>query len=100
MGVVDDGVHWAFIRAALISVATLVVIPVQDVLGLGSEARMNVPSQSVGSWSWRLRRGALTSELAARLATLVEVTDRDASLQQPSSDAEQDEGRKNEEFAA
>ena len=80
LGIGDDGVNWAFIRAALTSVAKLVVIPVQDVLGLGTEARMNVPSQTVGNWSWRLRRGALTPELAAKLAALVEVTDRDANL--------------------
>ena len=53
----------------------------QDVLGLGSDARMNVPNKTAGSWSWRLRAGALTPELAAKFATLVEVTDRDASLQ-------------------
>jgi 4-alpha-glucanotransferase len=100
LGVVDDGVHWAFIRAALTSVATLAVIPVQDVLGLGSEARMNVPSQSVGSWSWRLSPGSLTPELAAKLATLVEVTDRDACLHEPSPDTEQDDTKGNEDFAA
>jgi 4-alpha-glucanotransferase len=100
LGIGDDGVHWAFIRAALASVANLAIIPVQDVLGLDSDARMNVPSQTVGSWSWRLSPGALTPELAAKLATLVEVTDRDASLQPPSSDAEQDSREGGEEFAA
>ncbi len=79
LGIGDDGVHWAFIRAALTSVANLVVIPVQDVLGLDSIGRMNVPSQTTGSWSWRLRPGALTPELAAKLASLVEVTDRNAA---------------------
>ena len=65
LGIGEDGVHWAFIRAALTSVANLSVIPVQDVLGLGSDARMNVPSETVGNWSWRLQAGALTS-LACR----------------------------------
>jgi 4-alpha-glucanotransferase len=46
------------------------------VLGLGSEARMNTPSQNGGNWRWRLQPGALTEELAARLALLAEVTDR------------------------
>jgi 4-alpha-glucanotransferase len=77
LGIGDDGVHWAFLRAAQTSVANLAVIPVQDVLGLGSDARMNVPSKTVGNWSWRLRSGALTAELAAKLAGLVDVTDRD-----------------------
>jgi 4-alpha-glucanotransferase len=98
LGIADDGVNWAFIRAALASVANLAIIPVQDVLGLGSDARMNVPSQTVGSWSWRLSSGALTPELAAKLAVLVDITDRDASLQ-PSSETEPDERRGSEDFA-
>src|ERR1039458_8756250 len=51
LGIGEDGVHWAFIRAALTSVANQSVVPVQDVLGLDSEARMNVPSQTAGNWS-------------------------------------------------
>ncbi len=76
LGSMDDGVHWAFIRAAQASVAELCVVPLQDVLGLGSEARMNTPSHTTGNWTWRCRPGALTGELAAKLASLVEVTDR------------------------
>jgi 4-alpha-glucanotransferase len=72
----EDGVHWAFIRAAQASVAELCVVPLQDVLGLGSEARMNRPSQTSGNWRWRYRPGVLTGELAEKLAVLVEVTDR------------------------
>jgi len=100
LGIGDDGVHWAFIRAALTSVANLAVIPVQDVLGLGSEARMNVPSKTAGNWSWRLRAGALTQELAAKLAVLVEVTDRDACVKQPSPQTEKDQSNVSEDFAA
>ena len=100
LGIGDDGVHWAFIRAALTSVANLAIIPVQDVLGLGSEARMNVPSQTAGNWSWRLRAGALTPELAAKLAALVEVTDRDAWVKPPSPQAEKDQSKVSEDFAA
>jgi len=97
LGIGADDVHWALIRAALTSVAKLALIPVQDILGLSSEARMNVPSQMDGSWSWRLRSGALTPELAEKLRTLVEVTDRDACLQ-PSSDAEQPSREVREDF--
>jgi 4-alpha-glucanotransferase len=100
LGIGDDGVHWSFIRAALTSVANLVVIPVQDVLGLDSIGRMNVPSQTTGSWSWRLRPGALTPELAAKLASLVEVTDRNAATPEPRSDAHQGNGDLSEEFVA
>ncbi len=100
LGVGEDGVHWAFIRAALTSVANLSVIPVQDVLGLGSEARMNVPSQTVGNWSWRLRPGALTVPLAEKLAAMVEVTDRDGYLKQPSAQSEESHEEVNADFAA
>jgi 4-alpha-glucanotransferase len=76
LGRCEDGIHWAFIRAALNSVADLALVPLQDVLGLGSEARMNTPSLERGNWSWRLAPGQFTSELTAKLADLVEVTDR------------------------
>jgi hypothetical protein len=62
-------------------------------LGLDSDARMNVPSKTLGNWSWRVRKGALTEDLAARLSCLVELTDRDAVLREMSevkdADAEQ-----------
>jgi 4-alpha-glucanotransferase len=100
LGIGEDGVHWAFIRAALTSVANQSVVPVQDVLGLDSAARMNVPSQTAGNWSWRLQRGALTAPLAEKLAALVEGTDRDACVKQPSAHAEQSDGKVSEDFAA
>jgi 4-alpha-glucanotransferase len=58
---------WSMIQAALSSKAALSIVPVQDILGLGSEARMNVPGTTKGNWSWRLPAGALTPALAARL---------------------------------
>ncbi len=76
LGRADDGIHWAFIRAALSSAAELALIPLQDVLGLGSEARMNTPSLHDGNWKWRLAPQQLTAELTDRLARLAEVTDR------------------------
>ena len=76
LGHSDEGIHWTFIRAAQSSVADLALIPLQDVLGLGSEARMNTPSVNGGNWRWRLAPGQLTTELAARLAHLAELTDR------------------------
>jgi 4-alpha-glucanotransferase len=59
--------HWGLIELAMQSRAALAIVPAQDVLGLGSDARMNRPGTIVGNWSWRLRRGQLTDELAARL---------------------------------
>ncbi len=61
-----------FIRAALASVADTAVIPIQDYLGLGSEARINTPSTLGGNWVWRLKRGALTDELAEKMRKLAE----------------------------
>jgi 4-alpha-glucanotransferase len=58
---------WDMIRAALASRAVLSIVPAQDLLGLGSEARMNFPGKTKGNWSWRLEPGALTPELAERL---------------------------------
>ncbi len=60
----------ALLRAALGSVARLVVTPVQDLLGLGSAARFNTPGTTAGNWQWRLPQGALTAELATRCARL------------------------------
>lgn len=60
-------IHWDMIRAALASVADLAIIPLQDVLGLGAEARMNLPSSIGGNWSWRYAEGTLTNTACERL---------------------------------
>jgi 4-alpha-glucanotransferase len=71
-----EGVKWALIRLAQSSVASLSVVPLQDVLGLGSEARLNTPSTPTGNYHWRYQPGCLTHELAEKLSRLAEVTDR------------------------
>ncbi len=76
VGRCEDGVNWALIRAASTSVASLCVVPLQDVLGLGSEARMNVPSLAQGNWRWRFAADLLHLELGKKLATLAGVCDR------------------------
>jgi 4-alpha-glucanotransferase len=68
--------HWELIEAALSSRAELAIMQAQDVLGLGSEARMNMPGTIGGNWSWRLRRGQLTRRLAARLRAATEAAGR------------------------
>jgi 4-alpha-glucanotransferase len=63
-------IHWDFIRLALSSVAFLAIIPIQDYLGLGTEARMNQPSTLGNNWKWRLQNGEITEALLSRIARL------------------------------
>ena len=68
--------HWGLIALALASPASLAIVPAQDVLGLGSDARMNRPGLTGGNWSWRLEPGQLTRALAQRLREGVEANGR------------------------
>jgi 4-alpha-glucanotransferase len=68
--------NWTLIRAALASVADTVLIPMQDVLGLGSDARMNFPGRQAGNWRWRFSWDQLTPDITARLRELVDLYDR------------------------
>jgi 4-alpha-glucanotransferase len=73
----DGGeIHWDFIEAALASVADTAIVPMQDLLGLGSQARMNLPASEEGNWGWRFSNGALTEELAERLRSITEFYNR------------------------
>jgi 4-alpha-glucanotransferase len=69
-------IHWDFIRAALASVADTAIVPLQDVLGLGAEARMNLPASESGNWAWRFKADALSEEIATRLRELVDLYGR------------------------
>jgi 4-alpha-glucanotransferase len=69
-------IHWDFIRALFATVANTAIVPLQDVLGLGTEARMNLPNSIEGNWSWRFMPNVLTDEIAARLKTLTELYGR------------------------
>ncbi len=71
---------WKAIRSLMASRAKMVVTPVQDILTLGSHARMNTPGTSSGNWGWRLEKRALTPEIAAKLAALTLETDRKHSV--------------------
>ncbi len=77
VGPVDDRPAWPLIRAAQGSVAELAIVPAQDLLELGSEARINTPAVATGNWAWRAPEKCWTDELADRLVALAEVTDRD-----------------------
>ena len=72
----DEEIHWDAIRGAWSSVACMAISPVQDFLGLGSEARINTPGVAAGNWQWRLKHGVLTDELAERIAKLTRVYSR------------------------
>jgi 4-alpha-glucanotransferase len=72
----DGPINWSMIRTVMMSAADTVIIPVQDVLGLRDEARMNVPGTVDGNWRWRLRPGQLTDAHAKKLAELADVYDR------------------------
>ncbi len=73
----DGGeIHWDFIRGVWASVANTAIVPLQDLLGLGPDARMNLPNSTSGNWSWRYREGALTTEIAQRLNKLTELYGR------------------------
>ena len=72
----EGEMHWRMVEAVLRSGAGWAIVPLQDVLGLGGQARMNTPGVAEGNWAWRLRDGDLTPELAERLAALVRDTGR------------------------
>jgi 4-alpha-glucanotransferase len=67
---------WGLIRYAFSSPAVVAMVQAQDVLGLGSEARMNAPGSAAGSWQWQMRPGALTAALARRLRAASEESGR------------------------
>jgi 4-alpha-glucanotransferase len=69
-------IHWDFIRGLLASVANTAVVPLQDVLGLDTSARMNLPNSTEGNWAWRYIPGVLTDEIAARLKEITQLYGR------------------------
>jgi 4-alpha-glucanotransferase len=68
--------HWELIRLAMMSVAETVIIPMQDLLGLGEEARMNRPSTTHGNWEWRMTPQQLTRRISTRLAEMTKLYGR------------------------
>ena len=88
MGVYQGG---AFLRC------DLAVIPMQDYLGLGSEARINIPSTLGGNWTWRMKRGAFTKELALEIREMSELygrTPKKGKVQKESKASEKGKKRK------
>ncbi|MEA2570207.1 MAG: 4-alpha-glucanotransferase [Acidobacteriota bacterium] len=76
LGAGREEIEWAMIRAAYTSVARTAIVPLQDILGIGSEARMNRPGDSSDNWAWRFETGVLTRDRADRLRKLAEISGR------------------------
>jgi 4-alpha-glucanotransferase len=75
-GIDDPEPHWRMVRLALASRARIAILPMQDLLGLGAEGRMNRPGTDEGNWRWQLTEGALGPELATRLRAATNSADR------------------------
>ena len=71
-----DEIHWELTRLAMMSVADVAIIPMQDILGLGEEARMNRPAEGSGNWRWQLSLKQLASSVAERLLKMTEIYGR------------------------
>lgn len=76
LGFKDDPINWVLIRGIQRSVANTAIQPMQDILGLGSDARMNLPGTSSGNWKWRMKPGAVTQDIATRLKEMATIYDR------------------------
>lgn len=74
----SDGkdIAWDFIQLAFSTVSNMALVPLQDVLSLGTEARMNIPGTAGGNWTWRYRQGVLTEDIAKRLADITKLYGR------------------------
>jgi 4-alpha-glucanotransferase len=76
LGARSEAMNWELIRLALMSVAHTAIFPLQDVLGIGSEGRMNTPGRASGNWSWRYLPHMLTGAVAQRLKAMTEIYGR------------------------
>jgi 4-alpha-glucanotransferase len=85
LGPGPEPINWKMIRALQGSVARVVVIPMQDVLGLGNDARMNKPGVGSGNWAWRMLPGAFTTEMQERLREFATLYDRLPAEEEASS---------------
>jgi len=70
LNVTEQDIHWSFIRLAWASVAFTAIVPMQDILGLATSERMNLPGTTRDNWQWRVKAEAFTPDLASKLAHL------------------------------
>lgn len=76
LGFKDEPINWVLIRGIMSSVANTAITQMQDVLGLGSEARMNLPGKPSGYWKWRMKPGAASGPVADRMRDMAGLYDR------------------------
>ena len=76
LGTDGSEINWDFISLAMNSKANTVIIPLQDILGLGTNARMNIPGTVGNNWEWRFKKNKLTSNIIERMRTLTEESKR------------------------
>ena len=76
LGTDGSEINWDFISLAMNSKANTVIIPLQDILGLGTESRMNIPGTVGNNWEWRYKKNKLTSDIIERMKTLTEESKR------------------------
>jgi 4-alpha-glucanotransferase len=80
-------IHWDFIRTLFVSVADIAIVPLQDVLGKGREARMNLPGRGHGNWGWRYAAEELTPEVRKRLLAITDGSGRSPQKPKAASDS-------------
>jgi 4-alpha-glucanotransferase len=85
LGIPGKEIHWEMIEVLLRSKAGAVIFPLQDLLGLGAEGRMNIPGTTAGNWRWRLQPGQLTDTLQERLASLTLAAGRNPGWGRPAA---------------
>lgn len=90
----EDGIHWDMIRLAMMSTASICIIPIQDYLGLGNEARMNCPSTLGCNWKWRLKDGDITQELLIKIQKMTRRSFRMNRETEEETDGEKDKNSK------
>ena len=72
----EADIHWELIRLGMMSIARISFFPMQDILGLGEKARMNVPGVATDNWEWRLKKSLITTSVSKKLKTLTKIYDR------------------------
>ncbi|MFP4517104.1 MAG: 4-alpha-glucanotransferase [Desulfovibrionales bacterium] len=92
----EENVHLELIRMAMMSVATMAIFPLQDLLGLGEEARMNVPSMAAGNWGWRMRAEMIAPETGLTLKEMSVIYGRNGWEREQGTE-EQEEGERKRE---